>query len=110
MEMTKFVATCLFMDGKVFDKYCDAFDVDMEGEDIYEALNECGKNYLNFGIIILEKMWKKVVDKYSHILDEEKFDCDCSSPSYPDFYYDEERVESKDDLDAIVEKVLETNK
>lgn len=106
MEMNKFVASCLYMDGAVFDKYCDAFGVDIDEVDVFEALEQCGKDYKQFGIIILEKMWKYVVEEYSHLLDEEKFDCDCSSPSYPDFYYDGEHVTSKEDLDAIVEREL----
>jgi hypothetical protein len=106
MEMNKFVATCLFMDGEVFDQYCDAFDVDIEDEDVYEALRLCdGTNYRSFGVIILERMWAKVVERNTPVLDESKFDCDCSSPSFPSFYYDEEEVKSQADLDRIIEEL-----
>ena len=108
MEMNRFVASCLYMDGEVFDKYCDAFGVDMEEGDIFDALNECNQEYKQFGVIILEKMWNKVVEEYAPLLDQEKFSCDCSSPSYPDFYYDGENVCSSEDLDAIVERELES--
>lgn len=105
MEMNDFVASCLGMDGEVFDEYCDAFDVEIDEDDVKEALNMCCGDYFSFGQTILETMWGKVVSHYSQWLDEDKFDCDCSSPSYPDFYYDGESVKSNEDLDAIVERL-----
>lgn len=106
MTMNNFVASCLFMDGKVFDEYAEAFGVDDEitQEDVHDALDSCCGAYLRFGEIILSKLWGYVIESYAHILDADKFDCDFSSPSFPCFYYDEERVYSKEDLDKIAEK------
>jgi len=107
MKMNDFVVSCLFMDGAVFDEYCDAFDVDMTEEDVHETLDRCHGcgDYHAFGPMILECMFDKVVAEYKDVLDEDKFDYDFSSPSYPDFYYDGEHITCKADLDEIVEKL-----
>lgn len=105
MDMNSFVASCLFMDGKVFDKYCDAFDVDMTEEDVHETLDRCNGEYNAFGPLILECMFDKVIREYRDVLDENKFDYDFSSPSYPDFFYDGEHITCKSDLDEIVNKL-----
>ena len=104
MEMNRFVASCLFMDGDVFDECCNNFGIDISEFDVYEALDACNGDYKNFGIIILEKMWSYVVQKYSIFLDEEKFDCDCTSPSYPSFFYNKKEVYCENDLIEIIRK------
>lgn len=103
--MNGFVASCLYMDGEVFDKYCEAFDVDIDDDDVYETLNRCCGDYHAFGTLILGCMFDKVIEEYKDRLDEEKFDYDFSSPSYPDFYYDGEHIESKDDLEDIIDNI-----
>ena len=102
--MEQFLAYSLRLDGAVFDKYCDAFGVDIDEPDMYDALDACEGNYKYFGGFILERMWQHVIEKYEELLDADKFYCDCSSTSHPDFYYDNEIVCSKDDLDAIAER------
>ena len=111
MKMNSFVASCLYMDGAVFDEYCDAFDVDMTEEDVHETLDRCYGcgDYNAFGPEILRCMFEKVIREYRDVLDEGKFDYDFSSPSYPDFYYDGKHINSKADLDEIVEKAYESD-
>jgi hypothetical protein len=105
--MNDYVAACLGMDGAVFDKYEDAFDVEITDNDVYDALFDCASygDYSRFGSCILQSMWAKVAEDYNDVLDEEKFECDTSSTSCPDFYYDGKRVDSKKDLDKIVESL-----
>jgi len=101
MRTSKFIECCLFTDFDVIDDFLESFDVDMTQDDVNEALERCCGRYKGFGIIILEIMWGKVIDYYRGVLDANKFDCDCSSPSYPHFYYDGMEITSKGDLDEI---------
>lgn len=102
--MNNFIASCLGGDWKILDKYCDAFHVEIDENDIYEALSICSGNYKNFGTVILEKIWKYVEYKFSSFLDEEKFDCDCTSPFNPSFYYNKKEVYCENDLIEIIKK------
>ena len=91
----------------VIDKICDEYDVDLEESEVYCALN-CQShidksNASNIGRGILLTLYRKVIDKYSDVLDKDKFDTDVSSPGFPSLYYGEEEITSKEELDRIVE-------
>lgn len=107
MKMNDFVASCLGMDGSVFDDYCDAFGVEITDDDVESALSEVCGHWTDFGMVILRVMWDKVIDEFSHILDPNEFDCDFSSPSYPDFLYGGENVYGREDLEKIAERQYE---
>jgi len=104
MKMVDFVALCLNMNGEVFDKCEEAFGVDIGEYEVCDALYECKNDWSQFGRIILEKMWSMVVEEYSDKLNEEYFDCDCTSTFYPNFYYKGKRVRCREDLDRLVEQ------
>ncbi len=105
MEMTDFMAACFFMDGPIIDKICDDFDIDIEEEEFFEVLQVCQQDYKLVGREMLRKLFQKIVEQYNGLLDEEKFEFDVSSPSYPNFYYDCNEIKSKSDLDKLVEKL-----
>ncbi len=103
--MEKFILMgCLRCDAKVLDEYCEAFGVELTESDVTQALADCCGEYKDFGRDILYQMWLKVIEEFHGVLDADKFDYDFSSPSYPDFYYDGERVYSRDDLEEIAEQ------
>lgn len=102
MTMGDFVLSCLHLDGKIYDKYEDAFGVDTGEEDIIDALDNSGDCYKGFGCAILLNMWYKVIERYSGVLDEEKFYCDVSSPYEPHFYYNGVEVESSEDIERFI--------
>lgn len=104
MKMNDFICSCFFMDGDVIDKLCDDFDIDFDEEDVLGCIaNRSEEELKGVGIDLLCKVLDKIIEKYPE-LDKDKFDYDFSSPSFPDFYYNEERFENKEELDEIAEK------
>ena len=103
MNMNDFLCSCLFMDGLVIDRLCDDFDIDFDEEDVMDCLrNRSEEELKGVGRDLLYKVLEKIMENYPE-LDKDKFDYDFSSPSYPDFYYDGQRFETKEGLDEIVE-------
>ena len=104
MKTTDFVCMCLGIDGDVIDNICDEFDIDLDESDVLSAIRfSSEENSWGAGVELLFILFGRIVKKYSDLLDEEKFDCDFSSPSLPCFYYDEEELSTKEELDKIVE-------
>ncbi len=93
------------MSGKdVVDELCEDFDVALSEDDVFTALRNCSNDYRNFGREMLITIWEKVIRDYEDVLDINKFNYDVSSPSYPDFYYDDEIVSCRADLDELINK------
>lgn len=100
MTTEKFVCVSLGIDGHVLDELCDDFDVDITDDELIQAVKE-GVHYTwGVGMELLMLVFAKIKAKYPE-LEEEKIDCDVSSPSYPSFYYDGHEFHSKRELDAI---------
>ena len=105
--MNDFICSCFFMDGDVIDKLCDDFDIDFDEEDVMNCLrNKSEEELKGVGCDLLYKVLEKIMENYPE-LGKDKFDYDFSSPSFPDFYYDGQRFETKEELDAIAEKYEE---
>ena len=100
MTTERFVSLSLGIDGEVIDKLCEEFNIDFSEDDFIE----CVKNGINrhWGVAeeLLMLVFHNIIEQYPE-LDEDKFDYDFSSPSFPDFYYNEERFSTKEDLDKI---------
>lgn len=104
MNTVNFVCTCMGIDGDVIDKLCDDFDLDIEDNDVYDALKTLNpKDRWAPARHILGVLLDQIIDKYPQ-LDRSKFTSDFSSPSYPDMYYDGERFDSKKELDRIANR------
>lgn len=103
MKMTDFVCSCLNIDGGVIDRITDSFEIDIDESDVFECIENCSGNLKDVGRDMLYMVFGKIIEKYEDDLDEDKFDYDFSSPSYPSMYYDKVEFKTKEDLDAIVE-------
>lgn len=106
MEMTDFVCSCLGIDGAVIDRLCDQFNVDLSEEDVHAAIRDSGDDLTDTGRMILQTIMAYIVEN-NPLLDAEKFDCDVSLPSYPDFYYDGKNITSQEDLDDIADELYD---
>lgn len=111
MNTNDFIAKCVLgIPCEKIDKLCDEFDVDFSDDDVEEILDLCSgdcfnnNHYSEVGNMLIERIFKNIIDKHNDVLDEEKFDyyinCDDSH-----LYYDGERICSQNDLDEIMEKV-----
>jgi hypothetical protein len=99
MHTKDFILSILGCDANVLDEYQEAFLVDIQNEDIQDAFNDCGDNCESFGQRLLIKFWERVIRTYEYLgLDTDKFSYDFSYPSYPEFYYGNERVTCSDDF------------
>lgn len=104
MKTSDFICSCIGVDSDVIDNICDEFDIDLDESDVLSAIRfSSEENRWGAGVELLFILFGRIVKKYSDLLDEEKFDCDFSSPSFPCFYYDEEEFSTKEELDKIVE-------
>ena len=97
---------------KFIDDLCDEYGVDFGDEEIYEFLNCCAgdcfheHNYRNFGSLLVKHVLFEIVEQYTDVLDEEKFDFDIDGIDSA-IIYDEVRIESKQQLDEIYNKAME---
>lgn len=116
MKMNDFICSCFGIDDKVIDRLCDDFGVDLDEEDVFKAFSvigddryfttsaffmEIGKKRLAIAEEFLYIIFEKIIDKYE--LDADKTDCDFSSPSYPDFYYNGVWFTTKEELEKLLE-------
>lgn len=110
MSTEDFIASCLMVPTKFIDDLCDEYGVDFGDEEIYEFLNCCAgdcfheHNYRNFGSMLVSHVLHEVVDLYTDVLDEDKFDYDISEPA---IIYDGIYIENKQQLDEICNKAIE---
>ncbi len=108
METKDFVCRCFGIDSNVIDGLCDDFDVYITDDDVFDAFSVQRRtdstNAWNIGRELLYIVFRKIVDNYPE-LDEDMFDWDVSSPSCPDFYYGDEHIRNKEDLDRIIEQL-----
>ena len=103
MKMNDFICSCFIMDGEVIDRIMDDFDIDCDEEEILDILkNKSEEELKGVGRELLYMVLEKIIEEYPE-LDRNKFDYDFSSPSYPDFYYDGQRFDTKEELDNIAE-------
>lgn len=100
MGTERFVCWCFGIDGSVIDSICEDFDVDLLDEDVRRATLSGCRHRWGIGQELLTIIFEKIIRMYPE-LDEDKFDYDFSSPSYPDFYYKSERFGTKSALDKI---------
>lgn len=106
------IAACLMVPTKLIDDHCDEYCVDFSESDVYYMLNCCAgdcfhkHHYRGFGGMLVLLVMREIVDKYTDVLDEDKFDYDING-AYSAIIYDGERIESKQQLDEIYNRMLE---
>lgn len=105
MNTNDFIAKCVLgIPCEKIDALCEEFDLDFSDDDVAEILDCCSENYSYVGNMLIEHLFKQIIDKHNDVLDEEKFNyyinCDDTH-----LYYDGERICSQKDLDEIMEKV-----
>lgn len=106
MKTNDFICSCFGIDGEVIDEICDNFDIDFSDDDVLEAFNNAPyDDRWGVGKSLLLMLFGKIMDMYSGILDEEKFDYDFTSPSFPSMYYDDVEFSSKEELDNIANSI-----
>lgn len=112
MSTEDFIAACLMVPTKLIDDLCDEYDVDFGEEDVFEMLNCCSgrcfqKNkFRNFGRMLIRHVLWEIVDLYTDILDEDKFELDIDGRDSA-IIYDGVRIENKQQLDEIYNKAME---
>lgn len=104
MNTERFVCWVLGIDGKVIDRLCDEFDIDLTTDDIQECLEDGIDRKWGTGMELLMLIYDRIVERYSQQLDSDKFDYDFSSPSYPSFYYNGKTFNTKEGLAKIVKE------
>lgn len=112
MSTEDFIAACLMVPTKLIDDLCDEYNVDFGEEEIFDMLNCCAgdvfhkHNYRNFGKMLIRLVLQEIVDLYTDVLDEGKFELDVDGNDSA-IIYDDVRIESKTQLDEIYNKELE---
>lgn len=101
MKMNDFICSCFGIDGSVIDDLCDEFGIDFDDDDVYNAFSFFGNDRWAVAQELLHIAFKKIIEKYG--LDESETDYDFTSPSYPDFYYKEQRFDTKEGLEELLE-------
>lgn len=106
MDTKTFFCITLGVDGHVIDSITDEFDVDLTDDDVLEAIRHSNEdNHWGAGQYLLTRLYEQIIEQYKNILDEDLFDWDVSSPSYPDFIYDGQRITTRQQLDDIAEQL-----
>lgn len=102
----------LHVPSEFIDDLCDEYDVDFSDDDIIDMLNCCAgdvfhkSNFRNVGGMLIKHVFMEIIEKYSDVLDEDKFDYHIDGADSC-IYYNEEIIENKSQLDFIYNEELE---
>lgn len=104
MEMNEFILRCFGIDAGVLEDFCQEFDLDWDEDEVFECFKNVDFNHCNWEVAqrLLVKTFEKIRDLYEDETDEDDWDYDVSSPSYPCFYYKEHSFSTKEDLEALI--------
>ena len=108
MSTEDFIAACLMVPTRLIDDLCDEYNVDFSESDVFDMLNNCAgdcfhkSNYSGFGGMLVRHVMREIIDKYTDVLDEDKFDCDIDG-----ILYDGVLIENKQQLDEIYNRAME---
>lgn len=112
MTTEDFMAACLMVPTQLIDDLCDEYNVDFGEEDVFEMLNNCAgdcfhkHSFRNFGSMLIRHVLFEIAEQYTDVLDEDKFDFDIDGRDSA-IIYDGVRIENKQQLDEIYDKVME---
>ena len=112
MSTEDFIAACLMIPTEFIDNICDEYNVDFGDEDFFGMLDCCSgdcfhsNHYRNVGRMLVRFVLQEIVDLYTDVLDEEKFELDIDGRE-SGIIYDGERIKNKEQLDFIYNEELE---
>ena len=112
MSTEDFIAACLKVPTKLIDDLCDEYNVDFSEGEVFDMLDCCAGDvfhkwhYENFGGMLVRHVLSEIIEQYTDVLDEDKFDYDIDGADSA-IIYDGVRIENKQQLDEIYNRVLE---